>query len=120
MAKQNYLKLAVVIVLTMAATSTVYAATTTLTGTTSIGGSSFSPSNKVSCFYESDGTATNAFDGTHYGIACGHLQGDKIIAAKDGDAKLYFATTTVGSATVGASSINHTTDLTATGTWTSM
>lgn len=116
MAKQNYLKLAVVIVLTMAAASSVYAGTTTLTGTTTIGGSSFSASNKVSCFYVSDSTDTAGFAGTAYGIACGHLSGDKVTAAVSGDAKLYFATTTAGNATAGAATIT----TASSSTWTSM
>ena len=104
----------------MAASSTVYAATITLTGTTSIGGSSFSPSNKVSCYYVSDGTATAGFDGTNYGISCGHASGDKVVAARNGDAKLYFATTTANNATAGAASIATNTSFSSTGTWTSM
>jgi len=104
MAKKNYLKLAVVIVLTMAASSTVYAAASAVG--TSIGGSSFSASNKVVCYYDSDGTATDAFDGTTYAIACGHKSGDKVIAAKAGDPVLYFTTTTADpSSADGAGSI---------------
>jgi hypothetical protein len=102
MAKQNYLKLAVVIVLTMAASTTVYAGT--LVGGGSIGGSSFTPSNNVKCYFASDGNAS-AFDGSNYGIACGHAKGDKIVAARSGDARLYFATTTADNATAGAAAI---------------
>jgi hypothetical protein len=102
MAKQNYLKLAVVIVLTMAASS-VYAATGTPASVgTSIGGSSFAASNKVSCFYDSNGTS-GSFDGSEYAIACGHTSGDKVVAAKSGDAKLYFTAVTANSAAVSAS-----------------
>ncbi|MDD2732582.1 MAG: hypothetical protein PHF56_01470 [Desulfuromonadaceae bacterium] len=120
MAKQNYLKLAVVIVLTMAAASTVHATTSTIV-TGSIGGSSFSSSNKVSCYYagdNGDATATN-YSSTAYGIACGHAAGDKVVAAKSGDAKLYFSAAASGSnGAADAANVNDTTDLT-TG-WSSM
>ncbi|MEI7818158.1 MAG: hypothetical protein WCI45_13305 [Desulfuromonadales bacterium] len=112
MAKQNYLKLALVIVLTMAASSTVYAAAVSVG--TSIGGSSFAASNKVSCYYEGVATFTS------YTIACGHNAGDKVIAAKSGDAKLYFATAAANAATAGAAAISSTSDFTVTSTWTSM
>jgi len=115
MAKQNYLKLAVVVVLTMAASSAVYAGTIVSGG--SIGGSSFTPSQNSKCYYASDGTA-NAFDGSNYGIACGHNSGDKIIGARNGDAKLYFATTTANNATAGAANIA--TNSVTGSTWTSM
>ena len=118
MAKQNYLKLAVVVVLTMAAASTVHAQASSQVGT-SIGGSSFANSQKVSCYYAGnagDATATG-YTSTAYGIACGHLSGDKVLAAKSGDAKLYFSTAAVGS--TGAASITDTTLDTLTG-WTSM
>ena len=109
MAKQNYLKLAVVIVLTMAAASTSFAAAG-LVGA-SIGGSSFTASNKVSCYYE------GSSDGLIYGIACGHQAGDKVIAAKSGDPMLYFKSTDVGAATTGAAAI---TNSFSTEGWTSM
>jgi hypothetical protein len=120
MAKQNYLKLAVVIVLTMAAASTVHAASTIIGA--SIGGSSFAASNKVSCYYEGSGTAGSTalttFNATAYGIACGHGAGDKVVAAKSGDAKLYFSVAT-GTGAAGAANMTSGTDLTLT-TWTSM
>jgi uncharacterized membrane protein len=113
MAKQTFLKLAVVIVLTMAASATVHAATTIVT--TSIGGSSFNPSMKVSCYYNSDGTSSS-FNGTGYGIACGHYSGDKVIAAKSSDSTLYFKTSVNSAA---AFSANADSALSTTG-WTSM
>jgi hypothetical protein len=118
MAKKNLLQLAVVIVLTMAAASTVHAQASSLVGA-SIGGSSFAASQKVSCYYAGNaGDATNTnYSSTAYGIACGHLSGDKVIAAKSGDAKLYFSTAAVGS--TGASAITDTSLNTLTG-WTSM
>ena len=127
MAKQNYLKLAVVIVLTMAATSS-FATVTLLTGTTSVGGSSFAASNKVSCGYEGGTTAgaaatysTSVFNATTYGIGCAHASGDKVIAAIGGDAKLYFAVSTgAGAAVSGATGIPYNQTFTATATWTSM
>lgn len=124
MAKQNYLKLAVVIVLTMAASSS-FATVTTLTGTTAIGGSSFAASNKVTCGYEgylTGGTAatysSTVFSATAYAIACGHLTGDKVVAAVSGDAKLYFAVST--NATAGAVAVGSGTALTNTAVWSSM
>jgi len=119
MAKKNLLKLAVVIVLSMAAASSVYAATATLSGSTSVGGSSFSSSNKVSAYYVSDSSATG-FQGTAYGIAAAHFSGDKTIASNQSDAKLYFKTTTPGNATTDAAAISTNTDFTQTTTWTSM
>lgn len=116
MAKQNYLKLAVAIVLTMAASTTVHA-TTVLVGT-SIGGSSFSASNKVSCYYDSNATASGLYDGTAYAIACGHSAGDKVIAAISGDAKLYFSATGANEGASGAASI--TCPFTFDTTWSSM
>jgi hypothetical protein len=119
MAKKNLLKLAVVVVLTMAAASSVYAATATLSGSTSVGGSSFSSSNKVSAYYVSD-SAVAGFAGTAYGIAAAHFSGDKTIASNHSDAKLFFSTTTPGNATTNAAAIATNTDFTVTSTWTSM
>lgn len=118
MAKPTLLKLALVVVLTMAASSSAYATSVSQVGT-SVGGSSFAPSNKVKCYYVSDATASNSFDGSNYGIACGHDQGDKVIAARNGDAKLYFKTMTANNATSGAATIGLD-SVTATATWTSM
>lgn len=119
MAKQNYLKLAVVIVLTMAAATTVHASAVSVG--TSIGGSSFAASNKVSCYYEGNSTTMTNFNSTTYAIACGHLAGDKVVAAKGGDAKLYFSAAASGSTgAAGAANISTTTDLTVATTWTSM
>jgi hypothetical protein len=117
MAKQNYIKLAVVIVLTMASSSVVYAAGTLVTGG-SIGGSSFNPSNNVKCYFASDGTAST-FTGSNYGIACGHEKGDKVVATKSGDSRLYAGTAASNGATAVASTITTGSDLTASG-WASM
>jgi uncharacterized membrane protein len=118
MAKQNYFKLALVIVLTMAAASTVHAQNSSQVGS-SIGGSSFSNSQKVSCYYAGNaGDATGTkYTSTSYQIACGHLSGDKVIAAKSGDARLFFSTS--ATPPTGASGITDTTLNTLTG-WTSM
>lgn len=113
MAKQNYLKLAIVIVLTMAVSSTVYAANVV---TTEIGGSSFNPSMKVSCYYDSDGAA-GSYNGSNYGIACGHANGDKVIAAKSGGSALYFKATGAGQGAAGVTVASSTLDVS---TWTSM
>ncbi|ACD95811.1 hypothetical protein [Trichlorobacter lovleyi] len=119
MAKKNMLKLAVVVVLSMVAASASYAATLTLSGATSVGGSSFSSSNKVSAYYVSDSGVSTGFAGTAYGIAAAHGQGDKAIASNQSDAKLYFKTTTPGNATSVASAIATNTSFTGTD-WTSM
>ena len=119
MAKKNMLKLAVVVVLSMAAASASYAATINLAGATSIGGSSFSASNKVSAYYVSDSTVSTGFAGTAYGIAAAHGQGDKDIASNHSDAKLFFRTTTPGNATTNAAAIATNTNFT-TSSWTSM
>lgn len=119
MAKQNYLKLAVVIVLTMAATSSAYADASSVG--TSIGGSSFNPSSKVTCYYDSNGSDPTVFDGTVYAIACGHSQGDKVIAAQSGDARLYFKQTDSNAAAAGAANITAVTSGSAFDTsWSSM
>jgi hypothetical protein len=114
MAKKNLLKLALVIALSMAATSA-YSATT-ISVSTALGGSSFSCSNKVDIGIATDGTNTQ-FDGTAYSARSKHFSGDKVIATMSGDSKLYWKTRAVGSS-VDAAATNDT--FTATATWTSM
>lgn len=116
MAKPTMLKLALVIALTMAASSA-FAAGTLYSGATSVGGTSFSASNKVRVYYANDATATNSFNGSNYVINSAHDQGDKVIGAASGDAKLYFTTTTAGAATTTASTVVTTTAISG---WTSM
>lgn len=119
MAKPTQLKIALIIALSLAAASTAFATPTLFSGATSVGGTSFSSSNKVKVYAATDGTA-DQFDGSNYGIRAAHDSGDKIIAARSGDAKMYFATSTPNNATSFASSAATDTDLTQTGTWTSM
>ncbi len=114
MAKPTMLKLALVIALSMAA-SAAYA-TTAFSGSTSVGGTSFSSSNKVTVYAATNGTSTS-FDGTTYVINGAHNAGDKVIGASAGDAKLYFTTTTAGIATDTAKTVVTTTVITG---WTSM
>jgi len=94
MAKQNQLKLALVIALTMSASSAL-ASPTAFSGATSVGGTSFSSSNKVYVWAATNGT-TGSFDGGVYSIRSAHLLGDKTIASASGDARIYFQTTTPG------------------------
>jgi hypothetical protein len=112
MAKQSNLKIAVVIALTMAASSS-YAATS-IVGATDLGGGSFTPSNKVSISVATNGTSTS-FDGTSYGAVSKHSSGDKNVASNSVDSKLYFKTAAVTSSVVAASS-----GMTFDTSWTSM
>lgn len=96
MAKQNYLKLALVIALTMAASSAL-ATPTAYSGATSVGGTSFSSSNKVTVWCATNGTS-GSFDGGVYSIRSAHVLGDKTIGSASGDARIYFQTTSAGNA----------------------
>lgn len=120
MAKPTLLKLALVVVLSMAASSS-YAATG-YSGATSIGGTasptSFSSSNKVTVYGNTETATAGSFLNTSYGIASAHFAGDKAIAARSGDSSLYFTSTTAGAANGLASVITCTTILS--GVWTSM
>lgn len=104
MAKPTMLKLALVIVLTMGAASAVHAATditaaATFTGTNlNVGGSSFSASTKVTLSAISNATNSASFDGQTYSIRSWHSAGDKTIAGKAGDARIYYQTTAPNSA----------------------
>jgi len=114
MAKPTLLKLALVIALTTAASSVF--ATTAFSGATSVGGTTFSASNKVTVYAATNGTS-GSFDGTTYVINGAHEQGDKVIGAAAGDSKLYFTTTTAGQATATANTVVTTTNISG---WTSM
>lgn len=120
MAKPTLLKLALVVVLTMASSTAI--AATAFTGATFVGGStsptSFSASNKVTVYGASDVTTAGSFTSTAYGICAGHLAGDKAIAAKSGDSSLYFTSTTAGGAVGLCATIA--TGTTLSGSWTSM
>ena len=109
MAQPTKLKLALVIALTIAA-SPAYA-TTRFSGATSVSGSSFSSSNKVSVYAASDAT------GSMYVINSAHDLGDKCIGAQAGDSKLYYTTAAAGSASTIACTVVTTSTITG---WTSM
>jgi hypothetical protein len=113
MAKPTMLKLALVIALSMAASS---AFATEYSGATSIGGTSFSSSNKVRVYVKTNGTS-GSFDSSQYRIAGAHELGDKIVGAANSDSKLYFTTSTAGTATATACTITSATTVSG---WTSM
>jgi hypothetical protein len=122
MKKNSLLKIAFVVTLCIAATSSVsfasaYSGATCIGGTTT--GTSFSASNKVTVFGISNGSSSTTYDGTTYSIRSKHSAGDKVIAAAAGDSKLYFQVTTVGDSTLlsGAATTDNYTSTTA---WTSM
>lgn len=123
MAKPTILKLAFVIALSMAAVSAATAAVGTFTGATSLGGTSFSASNKVTVWAVSDGTNSTTYNGTVYSIRSAHSGGDKCIAAVSNIPKLFFATAAAGSASTIGSAPATTDNYSASGstaTWTSM
>jgi hypothetical protein len=112
MARPTVLKIAVVIALTMAA-SAAYSATS-ISGSTDLGGGTFTPSNKVTISVATDGTS-GSFNGTAYGAVAKHSSGDKNIASNNADPKIYFKTADVTSSVIAASS-----NMTFDSTWTSM
>lgn len=119
MARPTMLKLALVIALTMAA-SVAYATPTKYTGANNdIGGSSFSASNKVNVFAATDGTS-GSFDGQNYSIRAYHDAGDKVIAGKSGDSRIYFATTTPGQGSAHSGAATTDDYASSSGTWSSM
>lgn len=85
MARPTIMKIALVIALTMAAGS-VYAGTAKITSVTSVGASSFTPSNNVQVGVNSDGAA--------YSANAKHLKGNRLIAFSSNDSKLYYSTST--------------------------
>ena len=85
---KNLLKICFIAALLMSASS-VYAAGTLISGTTIIGGGTFSPSNKVTIGALS--TATN------YAAETKHASGDRIIGTNNTDPKMYWTTGVVGS-----------------------
>ena len=113
MAKQSILKVALVIALTMAASSAF--AVKDIAGSTDLGGGTFTPSNKVTVQVATNGTS-GSFDGTSYGAIAKHSSGDKIIGSNNSDPKLYFKTEAVGA----ISSVTAASDMTFNSSWTSM
>ena len=88
MNKINLLKLALILVLSTAASSTVHGATS-FSGSTLLGGNSFSTSNNVDLYIDTDGTA-DLYDANDYSAKSKHQKGDKTIGSKANDPKLYF------------------------------
>jgi hypothetical protein len=95
MNKMNLLKLALILVLSMAA-SAAYADKSTGTSTL-LGGNSFQASSNVDVHVATDGSTGN-FDANNYSARSKHAKGDKIVGCKSGDSKLYF--TTVSNVTI--------------------
>lgn len=125
MARPTMLKLAFVIALSMAFASAAGATDITSAASFSganlnVGGSSFSASTKVSLSAITNATNAASFDGQAYSIRSWHSAGDKTIAGKSGDSRMYFATTTPGNASAN-SGVAVTDDYSASsGTWVSM
>ena len=113
MSKPVLLKLSLVIALSIAASAA--GAATLYEGTTSVGGTSFTASNKVQVYGSSNAAEL-------YEIRSGHINGDKVIASRSGDAKIYFVTTSVGAATTTAASAasGNATSTSVYNSWTSM
>jgi len=86
MSKKNLFKLSLVVVMTMSASS-VFAGQ--ITGATTIGGGTFSPSNKVKI----NVVATTV----NYAACSGHTSGDRSICTNNVDPKLYWSSKSVGS-----------------------
>ncbi|MDU0458557.1 MAG: hypothetical protein RW306_07445 [Geobacteraceae bacterium] len=107
MARKDYMKLALVIALTMAA-ATAYAGATTITSSLMLGGGSYSPSNKVTI--TADSTATS------YAAKSQHQAGDRVVATNNQDPKMWYKTVAVGTAVEAAA----TSDVLDTSSWTSM
>ncbi len=119
MARPTMLKLALVIALTMAASSA-FAATAFRGANNDIGGSSFSASNKVTVVAATDGTNSTTYDGQNYSIRAYHSAGDKVIAGKSGDSRIYFATTTPGNGSALSGAATGDDYAGSAGTWSSM
>jgi len=95
MSKTSF-KIALVIVLTMAASSA-YSASTSLSGANlSVGGNTFSASNKVFIGVSTNATNSASFDGTSYCATSVHGSGDKLLMGAAGDSRLFYKTIGVG------------------------
>jgi hypothetical protein len=77
-------------------------ANTFITGPTTIGGSSFTPSSKVTLSFATNGTPNN-FDGTQYTIKSKHIDGDKKYGTRSDDVKIYWMSAPVGSSVTATS-----------------
>jgi len=87
MAKKDIFKVCLIAAVVMSASTAMAAG---ITGTTSIGGGTFSPSNKVTINVESNGT--------NYAAKSGHSSGDRTIFTNNIDPKMVWTSKTVGSA----------------------
>lgn len=110
MARKDFLKLAFVIALTMAAT-TAYGSTQ-FTGTGAVGAGSFTPSNNVSI------TAVSAATG--YSANSKHSSGDRIIGFSNTDAKLYYSSGAATGSVAAPAASNTYTNLSSTTGWSSL
>ncbi|MGE3548999.1 MAG: hypothetical protein AB7I29_03765 [Geobacter sp.] len=86
MAKKDLFKVCLVAAAVMSASS---ASAATISGSTVLGGGTYSPSNKVEVNVESSTTA--------YAAKSGHLSGDRTVFTNSTDPKMYWTTKTVGS-----------------------
>lgn len=119
MNKINLFKLALVVVLSTAASAS-FSYGATISGSTLLGGNSFSPSNNVDVYVatDGDGSTNQGFDGNNYSAKSKHQKGDKTIGCLSNDPKLYFY---AGTSTSDTSHVTPATSDTYSGTdWTSM
>lgn len=113
MSNKNIFKLCLVIALTVTATSA-FGTSTNISGALTIGGGTFSPSNKVTISYDSGPTSSNA---SSYAARSKHSAGDRVMATNNTDPKMYYSVVNVTLATPTSTSTD---TFTAAGAWTSM
>lgn len=125
MAKPTMLKLALVIALSMALASAASATDITSVASFSgvnlnVGGSTFSASTKVTLSAITNATNAASFDGQTYSVRSWHSAGDKAMAGKAGDSRMYFATTVPGSASAFSGAATNDNYAGSSATWVSM
>ncbi len=96
---KNLLKICLVIALTAAAAGSAQAASTIQSALT-IGGGTFSPSNKVMMSVDSSVSA--------YTAKSRHQNGDRLMATNNADPKMYWKTVATGQTTIEASATSET------------
>ncbi len=111
MSNKSIFKLCLVIALAITASSA-FGAATTISGAITMGGGTYSPSNKVTITYDSGPAASNA---SGYAARSKHAAGNRINATNSTDPKMYWSEVDVTVATGASTS----TDTFSTG-WTSM
>ncbi len=84
MPNKDMLKIGLVVVLVMASSSAFAA----ITGSTVLGGGTYSPSNNV--------TINAVSDGANYAAKSGHLNGDRTLFTNNSDPKLYWTAKATG------------------------